>query len=285
MNTKEQQREHLDPAFWRAVIDLAVKQDPALKDPQLRKRVEAAILHLLEHSNTFLSIASSAIFHTAESVAMVRFVYFAQKLGFANHNIVTIFKALGGLHTAGAKNFILNVTKNLGGIGGAASKIAKSSAVFLVFTTSVQVLIYYRRGDYGLAAGELVKTIFAVMATPLAIYDLFDQLLCAFCPDFMNNPFVKILRMFPSSLQGVKHLANTIVTLVHIYMEAEAMGARDVNEKLNRLADEWEKSVFGVASETARGAVHYLACKAPWLMKYAWIKNLAEYHEKHPLNW
>lgn len=285
MNKKQQEREYLDPAFWRAVIDLLAKQDPALRDPRIRKRLEDAILHLLEHSNTFLSIASSAVFHFAESVAVARFVFLAQKLGFANHNIVTIFKGLAGLHTAGAKNFILSVSSNAGGVGAAASKVAKASAVFLVFTTSVQVLIYYRRGDYGLAVGEIVKTIFAVLATPLAVYELFEQILCAFCPDLMNNPFVKILRIFPSSLQGMKQIANTIVTLAHVYFRAKAMGAREVNEKLDRLATEWEKSVFGVVSEMGRGTVHILACNYPSLLKITWVKNLAEYHERTPLDW
>ena len=285
MNTKQQKADATDPAFWRAVIDLAVKQEPALHDPAIRKRVEDALLYLLEYSNSFLAVAGSTVFHVAESVAVVRFVCFAQKLGFTNHNIGAIFKSLAGLHTAGAKNFILGVTKNLGGIGAAASKISKASTVFLVFTTAVQVLIHYRRGDYGLAIGELVKTIFAVLSAPLAVYDLFDQLLCGYCPKLMNNPFIKIIRIFPSTLQGIKHLVNSLVTLAHVYVIAKDMAAKEVNDKLDRLADEWEKSPFSIATETSRGVVHYFACKFPKLLRFHWIKNLAEYHEQNPVNW
>lgn len=283
--SEDQEREFLDIRFWNAVLDQMVKQDPQLNDPEILKRVEDAFLHLIEHSNAFAAIASAAIGYSANAVNTARFVYLCTKLGFTGHTISTLFKSMAGLHTAGAMKYITNISQKMGDFGKLATKVGKLSAVFLVITSCVQITIHLKRGDHGLALGELVKTVFACLATPFAVMELFDLILCALYPDFMKNPFVRILRLIPGALQGAKQLANSLVTLAHVYFKAESLGLREVNDKLNRLADEWERTQFGVVTELSRGIVYYMATKFPKMMNSEFIRNLVVYHQNHPISW
>lgn len=272
-----------DPAFWRAEIDAFFKNNPQFYTPSNKALLEKEFLNLIDTYKPFLENIVNICITTVDAANVIKFVWFARRAGFTNHNIATIFNHITGLKDD-ARFFINTVGTKLLGMEEAAKKIGQASIVFLVITVSVQVLIHIRRNEYGLALGEIIKTLLSVACFPAAVFDMFDQILSTFAPSFMQHPFVRAFRML-NGLQGAKHLADTLLTLGMIFGYAYQHRYTEVENAYAALADHWEKSPFGFATEVSRGAIEVLERYLPDWAKFDWIVNLAEYHRTHPVHW
>ncbi|GEM_PF-6093610 len=135
---------------------------------------------------------------------------------------------------------------------------------------AIQVLIHIKRNEHGLAIGEIIKTAFSVACLPAAMFDMLDQLLSAVAPDFMNNPFVRIVRMW-NPLQGSKHLANTLFTIGMIWGYAYTNQYKEVERALDKLATQWEQSPMSIATDASRTAVEILERYLPNWAKVSWL--------------
>ena len=271
-----------DPAFWRAEIDAFFKNNPQFYSPANKERLEKEFLNLIDTYKPFLENIVNICLTALDAANVIKFVWFARSIGFTDNNIMTIFNHITGLKDD-ARFFINTVGTKLLGIEQAAKKIGQASIVFLVITVSIQVIIHFRRNEYGLAFGEIIKTLLSVACFPAAVFDMFDQILSTFAPGFMQHPFVRAFRML-NGLQGAKHLADTLITLGMIFGYAYQNRNTEVENALAALADHWEKSPFGFASEVSRGAVVILERYLPNWAKFEWIENLVEYSRAHPVN-
>lgn len=272
-----------DPSFWRQQINAFFQNNPQFYSPANQALLEKEFLNLLEFSKTFAENLANTCLTVFDAANVIKFVWLAQKLGFTNHNIETIFNHITGLR-GDARLFINAVGSNLLGVQEAAAKIGRASVVFLIITVAIQVYIHYRRGEYGLAFGEIIKTILAVGCFPFAVIDMFDQLLCAIAPNLMKHWFVRMLRGL-NGLQGAKHLANTILTLGSVVGYAWYHNIEEVNKSLANLVEQWSQSPQYFFAEASGSLVETLERKNPGLSKYEWIRNLAEYWRNNPPEW
>ena len=269
--------------FWLEAIDAFFKGNPRLYSPHNKALLEKNFLNLIDNYKPVVENLVNICITTVDVSNVIKFVWFSQKIGFTQNNLVTIFRHIAGLGNDG-RLFINSVGSKLLGIEKVALKIGKASSVFLIFTVAIQMLIYIRRGEYGLALGEMIKTIIALGCLPAAIFDMFDQLLMTFAPDFMKHPCVRVFRVL-NVLQGAKYLADMFMSFGMIFAYAYTHQIREVEKAVTDLATHWEKSPFGIATEASRNVIDLLVPYLPKGYVPNWMLNLVEYNRTHLPDW
>jgi hypothetical protein len=276
--------------FWRGVFEIYVVNNPLYNTPGNKEILWKEFLAVAELDKTFLENLFNICLTTHDATNAVAFFSLQKRLNIPTRTIGIIFKHIAGLGGQ-ARFFINHVGSNVLGIEKFSKALGAASGFVICMFTAVQMYVHWNRGEYGLAIGELFKTILSVACAPAAVIDMIDQLIGSFAPDLFKNPFVRLLRM-ANGLQGAKHLIDTVMTLGMVFGYAHENRNAELEKALGDLATRWEQSPFNLATEASREAVVVLNNALPnyksrWGFLDGWIqsardfvRNLAEYTKK-----
>lgn len=280
-----------DINFWKQEFQAYFNNNPLFDTPGNREMLWTEFLNLVDMSNTLMQNFYNICMTTHDASNVIAFYCLQRRLNIPNRTISVIFRHVSGIGDK-SRNFINLVGSNVLGIERAAKTLGKLSAPVIVFFTAIQMLTHIGRGEYGMAMGEMIKTILSVACAPAAVIDMLDQLIGTFAPWIFGNPFTRSLRMF-NGLQGAKHLTDTLLTFGMVFAYAYQNRNQELEKALGDLATRWEKSPFGMATYLSRGFVQILNDVLPnyqsrfgfldgWLQSIReGIQNLGEYSKQN----
>lgn len=276
-----------DINFWKDELTAYLNNNPAFNTPANKQMLWTEFLNLTELSKTFLENLFNICMTTHDAANVIAFYCLQKRLNIPNRTITIIFKQISGLGDQ-ARFFVNAVGSKVLKIEQLSKALGAASGFLICIFTAIQMLVHIGKNEYGLAMGELIKTILSVVCAPAAIIDMIDQLIGSFAPWIFNNPFTRSLRLF-NGLQGAKHLSDTILTLGMVFGLAYQNRNAEVEKALGDLASRWEQSPFGMATYLSRGVAQILNDILPnytsrlgfidgWLQSIRdSIRNLGEY--------
>lgn len=253
------------------------------KYPELRHKVDTVQLErdILKLVNTYKPLVDSFIglFQVEVDIANAcTFVIFAKSRGFSDTNMTTVFRHVAGIGTAGSRQFVGSVGAKLLKIDKLMNEIGPASKAFAVVGLGIQIIIHCRRGAYGAAYGELVKTIVSLGCPPAALLDLVFSLVELFAPRFVQSPFFRILKSI-NPATNMQMIGDTLFVLASIWSYAMENTDPAVEKKLADLADRWEANALGVFTQGSRDFVELLDEIVGF--NWDWVRNLVEYNKNN----
>lgn len=277
--------------FWKQEFDAYFNNNPLFNTPGNKDMLLNEFLNLTDFSKTFLENLYNICMTTHDASNVIAFYCLQKRLNIPNRTITIIFRHISGVGDK-SRNFINIIGSNVLKIEKASKALGAASGFVVCIFTAVQMLVHIGKNEYGLAMGELIKTILSIACAPAAVIDMLDQLIGSFAPWIFNNPFTRALRLF-NGLQGAKHLADTVLTFGMVFGYAYQNRNAEVEKALGDLATRWEQSPFGMASYLSRGFVDILNGILPnyksrlgyidgWIqsMREA-MKNLSDYNHQN----
>ena len=242
--------------FWRVAFETYFNNNPLFDTPGNKEGLWNEFLALAELDKTLLENLTNLFMKTHDATNVVAFYCLQKRLNIPNRTITIVFRHVSGLGE-NAKYFVNKIGSNVLGIEKASKALGSASAALACIFTAIQMYVHYCKGEYGLMFGELAKTILSLVCAPAAVFDMIEQMIGSFAPEFFNNPFTRCLRLF-NGLSGAKHLVDTFLTLGMVFGYAYENRATQVEKALGDLASRWEQSPFGMATYLSRGVAQIL---------------------------
>ena len=154
-----------------------------------------------------------------------------------------------------SKEILKQISMNGGKITAALKKLGKPMVIVAALVCAIESYNYFKKGEYGAAAGEIYKLGMGLAVPWAALIDAIQTIIEAIAPNLQGNRYFdatfKILRTLnPLAAGGVA--VDTVVTFVQMVIDGVRNGRIDMRH-LDKLVNRMKSGPLGFFAEIGEG--------------------------------